>query len=398
MAITSRERVLAALDHKEPDRPPVDFGAMRSTGIMAVEYNRLKNHLGRPGGETFVYDLFQQLAEPEPWILDLFQADVVQLHRLRPAFGFSIERRRKGNLPDGSPCTYPADFQPVPYKDGEAIMHGDQLFAFRPDAGYVFYQELHPFKGVRDPKDLDEAFFPTLEDDEFEYLKKASKELRESTDRAILGAFGGNIIEAGQFDFGYEEFLMLMVTEKDLVHQYFEKLTNYWISSLDRYLDAVGDRIDIIQVGDDLGTQNSPVISPKMYSDMVKPYHKRIYQHIKKRASCKVFLHCCGAVYDLIPDLIDAGVEILNPVQTAARGMEPERLKKEFGKDLTFWGGSSETQSTLFHGTPEQVREEALRRKEIFSPGGGYVFNQVHNILVGVPPENIVALYRAATE
>lgn len=396
MSMTSRERVLTALNHQEPDRVPVDFGAMRSTGIMAVEYNRLKKHLGRQEGETFVYDLFQQLAEPEEWILQRFRADVVQLHRLRPAFGFSIAQRRPGTLPDGSPCTYPADFYPIAHEGGEAIMEGGRVIAYRPEASWVFYQEFHPFRGVRDPEDVDESFLPTLEDDEFTYLRERSKQLRESTDRAILGAFGGNIIESGQFDFGYEEFLTLMVTEPKLVHHYFSRLTEHWLAMLDRYIEAVGDHIDMIQLGDDLGTQQGPVVSPKMYREMVKPYHQTIFQHVKKHSDYRVFLHSCGAIADLIPDLIEAGVDILNPVQTSARGMEPERLKREFGRDLTFWGGGCETQTTLYHGTPEQVRDEAKKRMDIFSPGGGYVFNQIHNILAGVPPENIVALYEAA--
>jgi len=302
MVMTSRERILAALEHKEPDRVPIDFGGMRSTGIMAVEYNRLKKHLNRRNGETFVYDLFQQLAEPEEWALQMFHADVAQLHRFRPAFGFAIDRRRPGMLPDGSPCSYPADFLPVAHKEGEAIMEGGRVIAYRPPASYVYYQECHPYQGVRDPKDLDESFLPTLEDDEFEYLKVSSRQLRQSTDRAILGAFGGNIIEAGQFDFGYEEFLTLMVTEPTLVHHYFCRLTEHWIASLDRYIEAVGENIDIIQMGDDLGTQNSPVISPKMYREMVKPYHEAVFQHAKKQSNYRLFMHSCGAISDLIPE------------------------------------------------------------------------------------------------
>jgi len=398
MAMTSRERVLAALNHREPDRVPIDFGAMRSTGIMAVEYNRLKKHLNRNEGQTFVYDLFQQLAEPEGWILDLFHADVVQLHRLRPAFGFSITERRGGVLPDGSPCTYPADFQPVPHGDGEAIMEGDRLFAYRPQAGLVFYQEFHPFKGIRSADGIDPAYLPSMADDEFAYLSAQSRHLRQSTNRAILGAFGGNVIEAGQFDFGYEEFLLLMATEKKLVHAYFERLTEAWIRSLARYIEAVGDNIDVIQMGDDLGTQMSPVISPRMYREMVKPYHQAIYRYAKEKGNYRVFMHCCGSIADLIPDLIEAGVEVLNPVQTSAQGMAPAFLKREFGKDLTFWGGGCETQSTLMRGTPDEVRNEVKNRLEIFSPGGGYVFTQIHNILAGVPPENVVAMYRAACE
>lgn len=398
--MTSRERVLAALNHQEPDRVPIDFGAMRSTGIMAVEYNRLKQEMNHPEGETFVYDLMQQLAEPELWILDRFSADVEQLHRLCPAFGYSILNKRSGVLPDGTPCTYPANFKPQPYDQGEALFvdGNPKPFAYRPKSSYVFYSVSHPLRDVRDPAEIDRFPFPTVDDEEFEYLAVRADQLRKSTDRAILGAFGGNIIESGQFDFGYDAFLMLMATEPKLVHHYFNRLTEHWIQSLDRYIDAVGANIDIIQVGDDLGTQHGPVISPKMYCEMVKPYHRQIYQHIKRRSDYFVFLHCCGAVAELIPDFIDAGVDILNPVQTSAAGMEPEGLKRDFGKDLVFWGGGCETQTTLVHGTPEDVKREVKQRLGIFGPGGGYVFTQIHNILVGVPPENVVALYEAAHE
>ncbi|MDH7490759.1 MAG: uroporphyrinogen decarboxylase family protein, partial [Anaerolineae bacterium] len=161
----------------------------------------------------------------------------------------------------------------------------------------------------------------------------------------------------------------------------------------------VGEYIQIIQMGDDLGTQRGPQLSVAMYRRWIRPYHKRIYSWVHQHyPHVYVFLHSCGSIYDLIPDLIDAGVQVLNPVQTSARDMDPARLKREFGRDIVFWGGGCETQSTLPHGTPEEVRRQVRERLEIFAPGGGYVFNQIHNVQYGVPPENVVAMFEAVLE
>ena len=175
-----------------------------------------------------------------------------------------------------------------------------------------------------------------------------------------------------------------------------QRLADAACADLARYLDAVGEYIDIVQVGDDLGTQNGPQLSPRMYRRLVKPYQQQMWQFIKARSGLPVFLHCCGGIYPLIPDLIEAGVDILNPVQISAVGMDPVRLKAEFGRDLVFWGGGCDTQHVLPEGTPAQVADHVRRQIDILAPGGGFVFNQVHNIQANVPPENIVAMLDAA--
>lgn len=396
--MNSRERVMAAINHKEPDKVPIDFGAMRSTGIMAIAYNRLKQHLGITTGETFVYDVMQQLAEPEAWILDRFQADVEQLHRYRPSFNAPLKGKRAGVLPDGSPATFPAEFLPV-IKDGiENVIVDGVTIAKRPAASLYFEGDYHPLENARSVKDLDALKFTSLDDEEFVWLKKRSAELRASTTRAITGHFGGNFFEAGHGLFGYGENLMRMATEPDLVHALMERLLEGYLTDLKRYIEAVGDNIDIVICGDDLGTQGSLAVSPSMYRELIKPYEKRLFGYIKSHTDWKIFLHTCGSIVTVIPDLIEVGVDILNPVQTAAKDMEPERLKREFGADVTFWGGGAETQSTLAFGTPAEVREQVRERMRIFGPGGGFIFNQVHNIQANVPPENIVALYDAAIE
>ena len=396
--MNSRERVLAAINHKQPDLTPIDFGAMRSTGIMAIAYNKLKTYLHMTEGETFVYDVMQQLAEPEPWILDLFQADVEQLHRYRPAFGASLRAKRPGTLPDGSPAVFPADFLPV-VKDGvECVIVDGNVVAQRPPTALYFEGDFHPLENARAEKDLDAVKYTSLDDEEFDWLKKRAAELRASTDRAVTGHFGGNFFEAGHGLFGYGEFMMRMAAEPHLVRALFDRLLDGYLADLKRYIEAVGDNIDIIICGDDLGTQGGLAVSPSMYRDLIKPCEKELFGYIKDHTDWKIFLHTCGSIYPVIRDLIEVGVDILNPVQTAAKDMDPARLKREFGADVTFWGGGVETQSTLAFGRPDDVRREVRERMRVFSPGGGFVFNQVHNIQANVPPENIVALYDAAIE
>jgi len=397
--MTGRERILAALSFAETDRVPIDFGGMRSTGIHAIAYNRLKLHLGLTGGDTRLYDIMQQLADPEPEVLDLLGGDVVQLHRLRPAFGIAIDQWKPGVLPDGSPCMEPAGFSPERQPDGSEVLRSDgRVIARRPASGLYFEMAHFPLADATSKSDVDGHAWPIIDDDEIAYLRENARRLRESTDRAVLAEFGGNITEEGQFTWGWARFMEELGLRSELVRYYLDRLVDNHLANLERYLPAVRDYVDIIQVGDDLGTQEGPQLSPDLYRSLIKPCHKRVYTYIREHSNAPVFLHSCGSIYRLIPDLIDAGVEILNPVQTSAAEMDPMRLKREFGRDLVFWGGGCETQTTLPHGTIEEIVAEVRGRLSIFMPGGGYVFNQVHNIQSDVAPEKIAAMYRAARE
>jgi uroporphyrinogen decarboxylase len=212
-----------------------------------------------------------------------------------------------------------------------------------------------------------------------------------------MGNFGGSILEAGQGLRGWEQFMIDLAQGGPFLEALLEKLTEFHLANLARYLDAVGPCIQIIVMVDDLGTQHGLQISPQMYRRWIKPCHTRIYGYVHQHyPQIYVFLHSCGSIYPLIPDLIEAGVQILNPVQISAAGMDPVRLKREFGAHLTFWGGGCDTQHTLPCGTPAEVVAEVKRLLDIFAPGGGYVFNQVHNIQADVPPENIVAMLETA--
>ena len=257
----------------------------------------------------------------------------------------------------------------------------------------------HRFANVESVQDIDHLKGEVISDEELTYLAEQARRMYEETDYAILGAFGGNIFEAGQMEFGYETYFAHLAAEPDIIHRYNRIITDAYMLSLEKYLEAVGRYIDVIQFGDDLGTQLSLQISPDMYREMIKPYQMEQYQFVRKNyPNVKVFLHSCGAISGLIPDLIDAGVEVLNPVQLSAKGMDAARLKAEYGNALTFWGGGINTQTTLTTGTIREIEDEVRENMRIFSPGGGFVFTQIHNIQANIPPEKIMAVYNTAAD
>jgi len=409
--MNSRERVLTALRHQEPDRVPIDLDGMRSTGIMAIAYNRLKAYLGLTGGETVVYDLMQQLAHPEPPVLERFGVDVLPLPT--PSWGLDPAHPtwKPWTLPDGSLGLVPSGFNPVQDEHGDLLVLDDEgRVDYRMPAGGLYFDQMYHLLAKATTVAEIEAFeLPGVSEEELAWLRSEAQRLYETTDKAIMGHFGGNILEGAQGLRGWEQFMVDMVLEPDLAHALAQKLADHYVAILPRYLDAVGDYIQIIQMGDDLGTQQGPQISPDMYRRFIKPRHRQVYEFVKtyskgagKQGAGKpcpyIFLHTCGSIYKLIPDLIEAGVDILNPVQISAADMEPARLKRQFGRDVSFWGGGADTQHVLPTATPEQVREHVRQLIEIFAPGGGYVFCQVHNIQANVPPENVVAMFDTALE
>jgi uroporphyrinogen decarboxylase len=230
----------------------------------------------------------------------------------------------------------------------------------------------------------------------FAAVRGGAERLAADTDRAVMAAFGGNFLEGGQFLCGMQRFLEMMAGEPRLTEALLDRLLEVYLQVLPRFLDAVGPYVQLIQVGDDLGMQTGLQISPAMYRRFIKPRARELYGYIHDHFDGFLFLHSCGSVRDLLPDLIEVGVQVINPVQTAAARMDPAELKREFGRDLVFWGGGCETQSVLRHGTPAEVAAQVRERLRVFGEGGGYVFNQVHNVLSDVPPENVVAMFGAA--
>jgi len=405
---TSRERVMAAVNHREPDRVPIDLGGHRSSGIMAIAYNKLKQHLGVESGDIYVYDFVQQLAIVEPEVLDHFGVDVVEMGR-----GFALQPKdwRDWVLPDGTPCKIPVFIEPVRVGGGWHIYHQDgTLIAVQKEGCLYFEQTCWPLADR--PSDTfddltvagEKVMWVSLgsppapigfDQEGLVQLAQGAKGLRESTERAIIGLFGGNLLEFGQFLFGMANFYMLLAGERERAHRFLDKMVEMHLDNLEKFLTAVGPYIDIILFGDDLGMQTGPQISPRMYREFIQPRQKLMWGRAKELADAKVMLHCCGGVYPLLPGLIEAGLDIIQPVQTTCQDMEPERLKREFGSDLCFWGGGCDTQSVLPWGTPKEIAEDVRRRVEILAPGGGFVFQQIHNIMADVPPENVVAMLEA---
>jgi uroporphyrinogen decarboxylase len=400
--MSPRERVLAVLNHREPDRVPIDFSGHRSSGIAATAYPRLRKYLGLPPKPIRVYDVIQQLAIVDDDVLDRFGIDTIELGR-----GFALDEKSwlPWALPDGTACLVPSWTQ-LERGDGCWVIRSrtGRVFAHMPDGALYFEQTYYPFfEGGDDPEAipaaLEECVWTAVATPpgpvDSQALTEGARQLREKTDRAIIGLFGGNLFEIGQFLYRNDEFMMLLAGESQRAHRFLDKLVEIHLTNLERFLEAVGEYIDIVLFGDDLGMQTGPMLSPQMYREFFKPRHKLLWNRAKELADVKVLLHCCGGVRELIADLIDAGADAINPVQISCAGMNAAELKGEFGKDLTFWGGGCDTREVMPGSTPQQVAEHVKKQVEIFSPGGGFVFQQVHNILANIPPENITAMFDA---
>ena len=238
---------------------------------------------------------------------------------------------------------------------------------------------------------------PAFSDECWVERRERAKALR-ATGRAVVGNLMCHFLAAGQILRGYEQFMCDLLTEKALAHALLDALCEAYLARAETYVATLGEWLDVILVNDDLGTQSGPMLSPALYREMIKPYQKRLFGFIRQRFDGALLMHSCGAIAEFIPDLIECGVQAINPVQVSATGMEPERLKREFGRDIVFWGGGCDTQRVLNKGTPDDVRREVRRNCAAFAPGGGFVFTQVHNIQPDVPPENVVAMVEALRE
>lgn len=405
--MTPRERVLAALNHQEPDRTPIDFGGHRSSGIAAIAYARLRKALRLPERPIRVYDPIQQLAIIDDDVLDLFHVDTIELGR---GFAQEAEHWCDWTLPDGTPCQMPRWAMPE-RQEGQWVLRAEsgRVVGRMPDGAIYFEQCYWPYLEQDDLDRLPEALGETIwvamrsppgplvmGADGDRVFVEGARRLRESTDRAILGLFGGNLLEIGQFLYRIDNFLMLLAGDPARAHEFLDRLVELHLKNLERFLGLVGPSIDIIVFGDDLGTQKGPQMSPAMYREFFKPRHAKMWRRAKELADVKVMLHCCGGVRPLLADLIDAGLDAINPVQVSCAGMDPGGLKTDFGDRLTFWGGGCDTHRVLASGTPDDVRRHVRQQIAVLGPGGGFVFQQVHNILANIQPENIVAMFEAA--
>ena len=406
LPMTSRQRILQALNHQEPDRVPVDLAGHRSSGIAAMAYARLRKFLRLPQRPIRVYDPVQQLAIVDEDVLDLLGVDTIELGR-----GFALEDKwwADWTLPDGTPCQMPV--WALPERDGNGWVIrskvSGRVIAAMPAGAIYFEQTFYPFAdGDDDPRRIREVFpecmwtaiasppGPEVADN-LEGLREGAAGLRRRTDRAIVGLFGGNLLEIGQFLYRNDNFFMLLAGEPEKAHAFLDALLEIHLENLERFLGAVGSNIDVILFGDDLGMQSGPQISPNMYREFFKARHGAMWRRAKELAPVKVMLHCCGGVRELLPDLIEAGLDAINPVQITCSGMDAAGLKRDFGRDLVFWGGGCDTRQVLPGGTPEAVRAHVRGQIAAWKGRGGFVFQQVHNIMADVPAENIVAMFES---
>lgn len=412
-AITSRERIVAALNHEETDRVPIDFCATHNSSISTIAYNRLKKYLG-VDTVSYMRDPIPMLASPDldhgQEVIKRMSGDCLPLARHFNS-GMAAENWREWTLKDGSICMVPGEFKPVQTENGGLefqSFNGMALFRM-PKGGYYFDSVNHPLSFVENLKQLEEVTdyltqsgIFSITEHELSILKSRASRIYETTDYAVVASGGPmffSLYQVGQELFGYEKFFMMMASEPDFIHHWLEFLSRTLEEKLQKYLRELGPYLNVIMMGDDYGLQVGLQISPLMFRQLFKPYLARVCRMVHEAApQVKILLHSCGAVAPLIPDFIEVGIDALNPVQTTAKGMDPLMLKREFGKEITFWGGGVRTQTTLINGTLEAVKNEVKEMLDIFKPGGGYVFCPIHDIQEDIPPEKIAAIYETARQ
>jgi len=376
--MTSRERVLAALDHRRPDRVPMDLGG-NQTGIHKNAYRALIRHL-KLDEEIEIMDAVQQLARPGEAVLERLRVDTRYIHASAASdFDGRIVAAERGgkrwhdltdefgvrwSMPDDSPLYMDITHHPL----AEATIDGL--------ADYPWPQGGDPGR--------------------FEGLRERALELREQTPYAVVSGISGVVYEICWYMRGLQQWFIDTLEHPQFCEALLDRTLSFWLDWFAAFLQEVGDVVDVIMIGDDLAGQSGPLFRPDFYRRVVKPRQKKLVQFIKQRTTAKIWYHTCGACRGYIPDLLDNGIDALNPVQISAAGMEPERLKAEFGDRLTFWGGGIDAQHVLPHADPDTVRKHVRKNLEALKPNGGYVFNNVHNIQAGVPPENVLAMYDAA--
>lgn len=417
--MNSRERVKMALEHKESDRVPVDLGGSLVTGMHVTTVYRLRQALGldKPGTPVKVIDPFQMLGEIAPDLMDKLGIDVICLGRSTNLFGFKNDGWKPWKTFDGTPVLVGKGFNTKPEPNGDIMMYpeGDRSVppsGRMPKDGWYFdaiaRQQPIDDNNLNIEDNLEE--FSPVPDEELEYLRKETERLYNETDKAIFANFGGTAfgdialvpapwLKNPKGIRGIEEWYMSTVSRRDYVYEVFEKQCERAIKNLGKIYKVVGDKVTSVFItGTDFGMQSGPFISPQAYRDLFKPFHRQVNDWIHKNTKWKTFIHSCGSVRVYIKDFIDAGFDILNPVQLSAANMDAKELKKEFGDKLTFWGGGVDTQKTLPFGKPEDVRKEVRERLEIFKPGGGFVFNPIHNVQAQVPVENLLSMFETIKE
>jgi uroporphyrinogen decarboxylase len=388
--MTSRERVLTALAHNEPDRVPYDLASTQVTGIAMLACTRLRRHLGLPDVEPQLVDIVQQLVQPHDDVMDRLQVDTRGLFALSHAnipLPVGSDTWKTHHVDAGSNWHYRDEWgclQAFPKKDG------------------LYYSVVEfPLPDMDTTVDQIEAL-PLPQGDEawrFEGLRQQALDYRAQGKAVVIKSICAGMVEMAERIRGMENFLVDLMVNPAAAEALLQRFLDIKLAFWERALGEVGDVVDVLMEADDYGTQESQLVSPDLFRERVKPKLAELIAAMKKRApETKIFFHSCGSVRPIIPDFIEIGIDILNPVHITAAGMEPHALKRDFGADICFWGGGVETQNVLPRGTPDQVRENVRRNVEALAPGGGWVFNTIHNIQADVPPENILAMRDALSE
>ncbi|MCX6884588.1 MAG: methyltransferase [Verrucomicrobia bacterium] len=413
--MSARERLQATLEHRQPDRVCVDFGATFVTGMNVCTVHQLRERLlGKRSEPVKVIEPYQMLGEIDDELRVALGIDVIGVLPRRSIFGTEQKDWKPFTMPDGTPCLVPGTFNLTPAPDGGWHMHpeGDTSASpsgHMPANGYFFdaIVRQEPIDEDRlDPADNLEEF-GLLGAEDLAYFQTKKRWFQERGDHGTIliipgSAFGDIALVPAPFlkrpkgirDIA--EWYVSTKTRRGYVLEVFERQCAYALQNLETLIDLFGETVQVALItGTDFGTQRGPFISVADYRDLYKPFHKQINDLIHRRSGWKTFIHSCGSVYKLLPEFIEAGFDVLNPVQCSAADMDPVRLKREFGKDLVFWGGGVDTQKTMAFGTPEEVYTEVCERIRIFNQDGGFVFDAIHNIQGNTPIENVEAMFRA---
>jgi len=394
--MNSRELIMNAVGHKETKKIPIDFGGTTVTGISASAYKNLLDHLDLDE-EIKIFDVMQQIAHVSDDIKERFNSDVDSLYRPRPRFNIPIYKGwKKVKLDEETEYLIPSGFNPI--KEGKYIVIKDNETVIAKKAGKTdwFNVVYYPMEDKDNIEDLKNIKLPKYSEEDLDYLKEKAEDLRKKSNRAIVGTIGkeisASLFESGQFLRGYENFMIDIAGNRKYTEYLLDLFVDNFKINFNLFNEAVNTNIDILKISDDYGGQSNLLISPDVFKNVFKPRMKKIIKHVKDNSDYKIFFHCDGAIYDIIPDLTEIGVDILNPVQLTAEGMDINKLKNNFGRDLTFWGGGIDNQK-LRGMNISDIEEQIKRRLEIFSKGGGYVFSTVHNIQAETNPQKIIKIF-----
>jgi uroporphyrinogen decarboxylase len=396
--MTSRERVIAAIEREDIDRVPIDLGGTAATTILAKPYYGLLKllNINKP---VRIADCMQMWVYMDEEVSMRFNTDVVSLWPLRDFLGIRRDRAFKDWItPTGTPVKISQDFNPEKLEDGSYIYKvGDYIYKL-PKDGFYFDAIKNAFDWVETPEDVEKIDYPIMSEEEKIWIREHAERLRKDTDKFITTDIVGGWCDIAGPMLGNAKFYMDIISNKPMIHALFNKLNDVWMKRIDALVATVGANVDAVIMYNDLGSNMAGLYKTETIREMVVPYIRKFYEYVRKVSNYYIIFHSCGSVHQYLPDLIDAGVRILNPVQVGAKNMEPERLKKEFGKYLTFWGGAVDPQHELAFGSPEQVRNQSKRYTEVFMENGGFVFTQPHNVQSNVPSENVLSLYETGNE